>query len=127
MGHVGRADFEYIGGTLILKDYKLIPVNHKNDLVRLDENGDMLEMLKPYRDKGQEMLQQHVGYIEGDLDGVRHHVRSRPTNMGVFLAKMFREQLGADIAIECGSIRYSFHSGDLTYRDLMMVLPFSDT
>ena len=126
--YVGRADFEYFNGTLVLNDYKLIPVNHKTDLVRLEENKDMLAMLRPYRDKAQKILQTHVGHITGDLDGERRHVRSRPTNMGVFLTNMFREQSGADIAIiSGGNIRYGLRSGDLTYRNLLMVLPFFDT
>ena len=73
-----------------------------------------------------------VGSIDYDLviydpaDPETRLVRTTETNMGDFLTDAYRIQSGADIAfLNGGSIRANIEAGDITYMDLITVMPWN--
>jgi 2',3'-cyclic-nucleotide 2'-phosphodiesterase (5'-nucleotidase family) len=65
--------------------------------------------------------------ITHDADGNRI-VRTSETNLGNLIADAFRTVLGADIAyFNGGGIRTDIDAGEITYNDLLNVVPFSNT
>lgn len=139
--YVGRADFEYRQGELKLLRYELIPVNLKKSVKGADgksskvlyganiaEDPAMLDFLKPYQDKGRAALDVKVGAVDDKLEGDRALVRKQPTNLGVLIATAMKERAKADLAImNAGGVRDSIKAGDVTYKDVLKVQPFSNT
>ena len=139
--YVGRADFEYRQGELKLLRYELIPVNLKKSVKGADgksskvlygasiaEDPAMLEFLKPYQDKGRAALDVKVGAVDNKLEGDRALVRKQPTNLGVLIATAMKNKAKADLAImNAGGVRDSIKPGDVTYKDVLKVQPFSNT
>ena len=98
--YVGRADFEYRNGEFKLVKYALIPVNLMKSVkgadgktskvpytVAIAEDKDMLAMLKPYQDFGQQKLLVEIGSTDGRLEGDRAIVRSKPASMAVLIGR----------------------------------------
>lgn len=53
--------------------------------------------------------------------------RKMETNMGDFITDAYRIQTGADIAfLNAGSLRDTIETGEVTYGDIMRVMPFSN-
>ncbi|OZG73708.1 bifunctional UDP-sugar hydrolase/5'-nucleotidase [Hahella sp. CCB-MM4] len=139
--YVGRADLEYHNGELKLLSYQLIPVNLKKKVKdsegnsvrvlvedQIAEDPEMLAFLQPYQDKGQEELNIAIGSVNDKLEGDRHVVRFQPTNLGVLIAAAQMEKVRADLAVmNSGGIRDSIESGEITYKEVLMVQPFSNT
>ncbi|MCL6271590.1 bifunctional UDP-sugar hydrolase/5'-nucleotidase UshA [Sansalvadorimonas sp. 2012CJ34-2] len=126
--YVGRADFEFKNGDLKLVDYELIPVNPKNAKVKIAQDPEMLALLQPYQDKGSELVQGTVGSVDERLMGERGEVRFQPTNLGTLIGAAFMEKTGADFAtMNGGGIRASVDGGEITYKDVLTVLPFGNT
>lgn len=139
--YVGRADFEYRNGEFKLVKYALIPINLKkpvkgadgkttlvNHTQEIAQDKDMLAMLEPYQKFGQDKLDLQVGATDARLEGDRAAVRSKPTNLGVLIAKAMMEKTRADFAIvNSGGVRDSIKAGPITYRDILKVQPFGNT
>ncbi|KEI73124.1 bifunctional UDP-sugar hydrolase/5'-nucleotidase UshA [Endozoicomonas elysicola] len=126
--YVGRADFEYTNSQLILTSYQLIPVNGSEDDKVIPENRAMLSLLSPYQEKGQQLVEGKVGAVDQRLMGERSEVRFQPTNLGTLLTEALMEKSGADLAVmNGGGIRSSINSGEITYKDVLTVLPFGNT
>ena len=137
---VGRADFTYANGEFKLEKYSLIPVNLKKTVKGADgkdvkqvytteikEDPAMLALLQPFQDKGRAALDVQVGESDGILNGNRNDVRSKPTNMGVFIASVMMQKAKADLAImNSGGIRDSMPAGKLSYKDVLKVQPFGN-
>lgn len=139
--YLGRADFSFKNGDLKLESYRLIPVNlkkkvkrddGKSDYVLYEEeiaaNAEINALLDPYIKKGEALLGEKIGTVDGELDGQREHVRFFQTNFGRLIAEAQRERAQADIAImNSGGIRASIAAGDITYKDVLTVQPFANT
>ena len=139
--YVGRADFEYRNGEFKLIKYTLIPVNLMKSVKGADgktskvpyteqiaEDKDMLALLKPYQDFGQEKLLVEIGSVDGKLDGDRAVVRSKPASMAVLIGLAMMDKTRADFAVvNGGGVRDSFGPGKLTYKDVLKVQPFGNT
>ena len=126
--YVGRADFEYTNGQLNLTRYQLIPVNGSEENKVIPENQAMLSLLSPYQEKGQQLVEGKVGAVDQRLMGERSEVRFQPTNLGTLLTEALMEKSGADLAVmNGGGIRSSINSGEITYKDVLTVLPFGNT
>ncbi len=139
--YVGRADFEYRNGEFKLIKYTLIPVNLKKSVRAADgktsklpytseiaENAEMLALLKPYQEFGEQKLGEPIGSSDGKLDGDRAVVRSRPASMAILIGKALVERTQADFTvINSGGVRDSMPAGPLTYKDVLKVLPFANT
>jgi 5'-nucleotidase / UDP-sugar diphosphatase len=139
--YVGRADFEYRNGEFKLVKYALIPVNLMKSVkgadgktskvpytVAIAEDKDMLAMLKPYQDFGQQKLMVEIGSTDGRLEGDRAIVRSKPASMAVLIGRASLERTNADFAVvNAGGVRDSLNPGKLTYKDVLKVQPFGNT
>jgi 5'-nucleotidase/UDP-sugar diphosphatase len=139
--YVGRADFVYRKGTFTLQRYTLIPVNLKKPVKdatgkttllpyapEVAENPEMLALLKPYQDQGQQQLLVEVGSADARLEGDRSLVRQQPVALGVFIGRAMMDKTRADLAVlNAGGIRDSLPAGRLTYKDVLTVHPFGNT
>ena len=68
-----------------------------------------------------------VDLIIKDTDGNRL-VRNKETNLGHLCAEAFRSAVNADIGyINGGSLRSEILAGDITFNDMLNVLPFNNT
>ncbi|WP_079253587.1 bifunctional UDP-sugar hydrolase/5'-nucleotidase UshA [Endozoicomonas arenosclerae] len=148
--YVGRADFKYYymdnfdgkghrKGVLKMVNYRLIPVNLKRPEIvngrqvwvniekEIPEDQGVLDALKPYHDKAQDMLMKKVGSLDKALSGERNLVRSEPTAIGNLLASAQREKAGADLAVvNGGGIRTGLPAGEITEKDVLKVQPFGN-
>ena len=104
----------------------------------LTEDQTKSEAYTAMDEKVQEIQEQYaylfvkVGSVDYDLviydpaDGETRLVRTTETNMGDFLTDAYRIQSGADIAfLNGGSIRANISEGDITYMDLITVMPWN--
>ena len=139
--YVGRADFSYRNGQLILLRYSMLPVNLKhlvkeangivapvNYTTPIVPDAALQQQLAVYQHKGQNVLSTVVGQLDGALDGGREHVRHQPTSMGIFAASALKGMADADLAlINSGGIRDSLSTGEVSRRDVLKVFPFAST
>ena len=138
--YLGRADFEYRNGEFKLVKYSLIPVNLKKTVKAADgkstkvnyaeaiaENKDMLALLTPHQEFGQQKLGIQIGGIDGRLEGDRAVVRAKPASMGVIIGLAMMEKTKADFAVvNSGGVRDSISAGPITYKDVLKVQPFGN-
>lgn len=138
--YVGRADFQFRNGEFTLKHYQLIPVNLKKKVTKEDgtseriyytseitESPEMLKLLTPYQEKGDEQLSINVGSVDGKLEGDRSKVRFEQTSMGHLLLAAQKERANADFAIMSGGgVRDSIDAGYITYKNVLKVQPFAN-
>ena len=139
--YVGRADFTYRNGEFKLVKYTLVPINLKKAVKTTDgktvmqtytpeiaESPEMLQLLKPFQDFGQQKLLVEVGSSDAKLEGDRSVVRSQPTALGVMIGQAMMDKTKADFAIvNAGGVRDSLPAGKLTYKDVLTVHPFGNT
>ncbi|WP_294767815.1 bifunctional UDP-sugar hydrolase/5'-nucleotidase UshA [uncultured Rhodoferax sp.] len=139
--YVGRADFTYRNGEFKLVKYALIPINLKKPVKTADgktvlqtytpeiaESPEMLKLLQPFQDFGQQKLLVEVGSSDGKLEGDRAVVRSQPTALGVMIGQSMMEKVKADFAIvNAGGVRDSLPAGKIRYKDVLTVHPFGNT
>lgn len=110
-------------GRLIDWKAQVIPVTAD---VPSDPFIDMVA--QSYYEMGSSELNKIVGKTEVLLDGERADVRSKETNLGYLITDSLVWKTGADFALtNGGGIRASIKAGDITYRDVLTVLPFGNT
>ncbi|EPN4955838.1 bifunctional UDP-sugar hydrolase/5'-nucleotidase UshA [Vibrio diabolicus] len=137
--YVGRADYEFRNGELSMVSYDLIPVNLKKKIKvdgqsqrvliqeEIEQDETMLEFLRPYQEKGQGKLNVKIAESNGKLEGDRSVVRYQQTNLGRLIATAHMERAKADFAVmNSGGVRDSIAAGDITYKDVLTVQPFSN-
>lgn len=123
--YVGRVDLEVYKGKTTLKHYELIPVNLKSSHKKISENKEILELLRPFKEKGDESLLIKIGNADGDFHGSRDLVRHRETNLGNLVSKAYKDYFKTDIGIvNAGGIRDTLYQGDVTVESILTVLPF---
>jgi 5'-nucleotidase/UDP-sugar diphosphatase len=139
--YVGRADFEYLNGEFKLIKYALIPINLKKNVKGADgkttlaphtqtitEDKNMLALLSPYQQYGQDKINIQIGSADLRLEGDRAVVRSKPTNLGLLIGRAMMNKTKADLAIvNAGGVRDSIAAGAITYKDVLKVQPFGNT
>lgn len=139
--YVGRADFTYKNGEFKLVKYALIPINLKKPVKTADgktslvtytpeiaESPEMLQLLKPFQEFGQQKLMMEVGSSDGKLEGDRSVIRSQPAALGVMIGRSIMEKTKADFAVvNAGGVRDSLPAGKITYKDVLTVHPFGNT
>ena len=139
--YVGRADFEFKNGKTTLVSYSLIPINLKKKVKdaegnrirvfianEIAHNKEMLKLLGPYLDKGKEAISMKVGSTNKLLVGERNIVRFGQTNLGSLIATAQMTKAKADFGImNSGGVRASIETGDITYKEVLTVQPFSNT
>jgi 5'-nucleotidase/UDP-sugar diphosphatase len=139
--YLGRADFEYRNGEFKLLKYALIPINLKKSVTTADgqvskvsytdpiaQDKDMLALLAPFQQFGQDKLAQQIGSSDGKLEGDRAVVRGQITNLGVLIGRAMMARTKADLAmVNAGGVRDSIAAGAITYKDVLKVHPFGNT
>ncbi len=138
--YLGRADYTFKNGELSLLRYQLIPVNLKKKIklngqaqrvfvqAEIAQNPEVLALLSPYQQYGQAQLIEKIAQLQGRLEGDRDKVRFGQTNLGRLIATAHRERVNADFAVmNSGGIRASIEEGDISYKDVLTVQPFSNT
>ncbi len=139
--YVGRADFIYKNGEFRLVKYALIPINLKKPVKTADgktslvtytpeiaESPEMLQLLKPFQDFGQQKLMVEVGSSDSRLEGDRAVVRNQPATLAVMIGRSMMEKTKADFAVvNAGGVRDSLPAGKITYKDVLTVHPFGNT
>ncbi|MBJ7556038.1 bifunctional UDP-sugar hydrolase/5'-nucleotidase UshA [Marinomonas spartinae] len=137
--YVGRLDLTYEDGKITHSSYKLIPVNlkkntsdqHSKDRLIEDDipqDPDMINLLTPYQEKGEQALNTQIGKATGDFIGDRHQIRHEETNLGNLIARAMKEAAHADLAVmNSGGIRDSLPEGAITYKSVLKVQPFGNT
>jgi len=123
--YVGRLDFEFLNGKLFLKHYELIPINLQDSKVKIEKDQKMIDLLTPYKLKGDKNLLDVIGQSELKFDGERDIVRFQQTNLGRLITKATTEKFQTDLSVfNSGGIRFSIPKGPVTFETLLMVLPF---
>ncbi|MDK2950905.1 MAG: 5-nucleotidase / UDP-sugar diphosphatase [Kosmotogales bacterium] len=122
--YLGMLQLETTEEGINVLSYELFPI--RSDLT----NGDYdVEVILDYFEKlGGEKLDQVLANSKIYLDGERADVRSKDTNLGFLIADALKKICEADIALtNSGGIRASINAGDITYKDILTVLPFGNT
>lgn len=124
--YVGKIDLLITDDEVELVNYELIPVNLKDTKTRIEPDKDILNLLKPFKAKGDQSLLVEIGAADQEFIGRRDVVRSHETNLGNLITKAFIEKFKADVAImNSGGIRDSIYPGKITIETVLMVLPFA--
>lgn len=125
---------------IVSHQFELIPVNMKRQ-VRFNgkkyymythagylEDNTILTAMAPFIKKADKLLSRPVGTTSVELTGSRNQSRQQETNLGNLITDAMRAKTGADIAFQNGGgIRAGISPGTITYRDILMVLPFGNT
>ncbi|EOZ9299952.1 hypothetical protein A3462_05895 [Enterobacter bugandensis] len=124
--YLGRADFTWQDGKLILNRYQLIPV------VAVENRSSPVQqtytLLESYKKQSDQQLATPVGLIKETLQGDRDVVRNRQTNLGELIIQAQIDKTDADFGIiSSGSIRSSIDVGVVTYRDVLKAQPFGNS
>lgn len=139
--YVGRADFTFLNGKLTLNHYALLPVNLKHNVVnsngevnrvnycpQIAKNPAMMKLLTPFQKKGEVQLKVKIGSVDHQMGGDRGIVRFQQTSMARLILASQLEQTRADFAVlSSGNVRNSLAPGEISYRDVLKVMPFRDT
>lgn len=122
---LGRIDLNISKATGKLEsiDWQVIPVTDKvkDDPAFAPLNSKYGPLLKS--------LEQTIGHTEVELNIKSADVRTRETNMGDFIADVFRQATGADVGlVNGGSVRADtiIEPGVLTKRDVLSILPYNN-
>src|SRR5690606_13832363 len=106
--YVGRVDLEFTDGKLTYKSAKLIPVNLKDSVVKIEQDHHVESFLRPFKEKGDSSLQILLGSADEEFIGRRDVVRFQETNLGNLVTRAYKEKFNADIGIaNSGGIRDS--------------------
>jgi 5'-nucleotidase/UDP-sugar diphosphatase len=124
--YVGKVDLEILHGKVILKSYKLIPVNLKDSKEKIPADEKIEALLKPFKDQGDKSLLIEIGSADAEFVGKRDIVRGQETNLGNLVATAFKDKFKADLSVvNSGGIRDSIYPGKVTIETTQMVLPFA--
>lgn len=106
-------------------DWKAVPVT---DRVKDDEA--VAALVEGYEKQLNTSLSEVIGKTSVMLDARASTIRFMEGNLGNFLADVYRETLGSDVAlVNSGSIRSdaTYGPGDITKKDVLTILPFENT
>ncbi len=89
------------------------------DVSQTGEDEAVLQVLRPYQERVQQVMGQQIGEAADDLD--------QPA-LGSFINEIMCRAAGAEIAVQNpGGIRTELHKGTLTMADIYRVMPFDNT
>ncbi|MDE7432138.1 MAG: 5'-nucleotidase C-terminal domain-containing protein, partial [Lachnospiraceae bacterium] len=98
-----------------------------SDSTEITPDNDVLNLLEDIDSRQAEILNEVVGSSPVGLDGVWESLRIDETTMGRAVTDSYLLETGADVAFEnAGGIRSSINSGDVTYGDIINVLPYGN-
>lgn len=123
--YLGRVDLEILNGKVTFKSASLIPINLLDSKVKIEADEKVVNLLKPYKEKGDSSLMVELGTSDGEFIGKRDIIRAQKTNLGTLVALAYKSKVNADLAIvNSGGLRDSIYPGKVTYESVLMVLPF---
>lgn len=122
---LGRFNFNFDAKTKTLEsiDWEIIPVTDKTA-----DAPEFAAVADKYKDILQK-LAEPVGATAVSLDALSFSNRNFETNIGNFIADVYRSATGAEVALmNGGSIRadLTYNAGVLTKRDVLSILPFNN-
>jgi len=121
--NIGRIDLWIDGGRIVDWSGEVIPLT-----ADIPEDPFIKMFADAFYQLGTEALNEVVGVTKVYLDGERAHVRSDETNLSNLITDGMIWKTGADVALmNGGGIRASIELGEITYRDILTVLPFGNT
>src|SRR5690606_1378199 len=98
----------------------------KDSKTRIEPDQKILNLLKPFKAKGDQSLLVEIGSADKEFIGRRDVVRFQETNLGNLITRAFIDKFKADIAImNSGGIRESIYPGKIIIETVLMVLPFA--
>lgn len=106
-------------------DWQAIPVTDS-----IVSDAEVAALVDGFEKELNTSLSEVIGKTSVELDARASVVRRGETNLGNFLADVYRQALGADIAlVNSGSIRSDakYGPGDLSKKDVLTILPFENT
>ena len=106
-------------------DWQAIPVT---DSVK--EDPAVAAIVAPYEKHLDESLSEKIGETSVQLEARAARIRREESNLGNYLADVYRQALESDIAlVNSGSIRSdaTYGPGDITKKDVLTILPFENT
>lgn len=106
-------------------DWQAIPVTSS-----IKEDPKTASIVEGYEKQLNESLSEVIGKTSVALDARASTVRFTESNLGNFLADIYRESLDSDTAlVNGGSIRSDavYGPGDLSKKDILTILPFENT
>ena len=132
---LGWLDLVVENGQVVAAYSRNVPVvpdtefNQGNDVAdRTPLDSGIEAILQPFVDQLGVRLNESIGTTTVDLDGARENVRSRETNLGNFIADVWRLTQGTDIGLQNGGgIRNSIPAGPISLGDVLSVQPFGNT
>jgi len=125
------SNFHHVGRLLITKEREL-----QNELIDLSQyegtNQRIHDKIESIKHRVEQKTSRCVGYSQVVLNDVDENgnrlVRKEETNLGDFVSDAMREMAKADVGVSNGGgLRGSLHEGDITYGDLIRVLPFNNS
>ena len=138
--YVGKAEFKLEQDKLTLMSYTLLPVNLYIDETQADgstkavlaneyitPNPELQAFLATYQAIGEQQIEGKVGYVNAKLDGDRKHVRFQQSTLARVIIQAQMNSVNADFGIiSGGGIRDGIAPGDVSYKDILKVQPFSN-
>jgi 5'-nucleotidase len=122
---LGRFNLNFDSKTKKLEslDWEIIPVTDQ-----IADAAEFAAVTDKYKDLLQK-LAEPVGATSVTLDALSVSNRTKETNIGDYIADVYRNSVGADIGfLNGGSIRadLTYNAGVLTKRDVLSILPFNN-
>lgn len=118
--NLGQIDFDLDTGHAV---EKLYPIDS-----RLDSkvNGEMTEMLRPYRHGVDSLMKVRIGYVASDFDVKRNGLRNLAADMVKAIGGKFSSAPVELAVINVGGIRSGWDKGSLTKGEVMNTFPFDN-
>jgi len=139
--YLGRLDLVIVDGKVVSHKWQAIPINFKQGVKdsegntvyvcpdgEIAQDPKVLATMNYFYELGSEKLNEKIGETKINLDGERNDVRSKDTNLTNLIADGMIWKTDADIALQNGGgVRASIKPGEISYRDVLTVLPFGNT
>lgn len=98
------------------------------DFAETESDSKVDSIVSEYVSEANEFFDKVIAETDIEWTGDAETTRTRPTNLGTFVAESYREIAGADIGIiNSGGVRQPVNPGKVTNRDIYAVQPFSNT
>ncbi len=136
--YLGKITLDIEDGKVVKADNELIPINLKKyDKTtktysyvgqKILPDPKVAAVLAYFKSLGSKKLDQVLGTTSILLDGEEKNVRSKDTNLAHLITDAMRTKVNGDITLQNGGgIRASILPGNITYRNILTVLPFGNT
>jgi 5'-nucleotidase/UDP-sugar diphosphatase len=99
-----------------------------NDLQNITPDSNIVKIINQYNKEQEQIMAKKITTTTYDLEGSREKVRSGETNLGMLVVDAMKADNNTEVAIiNSGGIRNSIKAGDISYKEILSVLPFGNT